>query len=181
MKGLVRNLWKILVVMLVLGYLIGCRDSDVATTKKTTPQKSNTPEAKEINWELSPEEQNLKVGDLITVEGWQDTFIAASWNLQTKTLESTESGNIFLYPTPTGKRTASFRITAIMAEVNPPRSNNNTIIRINRTLLQKKETSGWNAAIKIRVTAKISLIQSEPRYQNSWFLMCSGTDADVEY
>ena len=179
------NTWKILAIMLVLGFLTGCRDSDVATRKKTTPQKNAPlPEVKELHWDLSPEEQNLKVGDWITVEGWQQTFIAASWDTQTKALKNYETGDmgdINLFPTPTGTLTSHIRIIGILAGPIQVSHSNETIARINNALLRKKETSEWGARIKIRVTAKISQINSEPRHQNKWSLYCFGQGVRIEY
>ena len=130
-------------------------------------------------WWDTPKDQELKVGNWIKVIGWQRTFIGATWDTQTNNLKySGELGYLTLTPTENGAHFPSHEIIGIFSEVNIS-YNNEDIVNINNNLLKAKNASHWGSGTKVRLTAKISAINSDSRYPDKRFLMCS--DAHVIY
>ena len=128
-------------------------------------EKENTsllPEAKQIDWDLTPAEQGLEVGDWISIEGYQDDLIGATvekhaatrvlkWN-DASALYGT-NGMVEITSQSTGLPASEDRIISVAGLVENPRENE-TIVQINKILLQEQ-------TILIRVTGQIDQIAGD--------------------
>lgn len=143
---------------------------------------SEQPLVKELNWTKTPAEQELKVGDWVTVNGWQNTFIGASLNDQTNMLEYQTTGDVDLNPKSTGWEYPDVRINGFFVTIKEPYIDK-TIVLFNKELLRKKNSSDSEASMLIGVTAKITAILEDVRYPNEkWMVFCqSNSKVYIEY
>ena len=121
-----------------------------------------SPEAKQIDWDLTPAEQGLADGDWISIEGYQDDLIGATveqsaatralkWN-DASALYGT-NGMVEITSQSTGLPASEDRIISIAGLVENPRENE-TIVQINKILLQEQ-------TVLIRVTGQIDQIAGD--------------------
>lgn len=122
-------------------------------------QISPPPAAKQIFWDLTPAEQELKVGDWISIKGYQDDFIGATVGQYgaTRVLRWNDPSHLFgtngvvdIASQSTGLPASSDKITSVSGLVENPRENE-TIVRINKVLLREQTAL-------IRVTGQIDQI-----------------------
>ncbi|RKU11556.1 hypothetical protein C6503_18475 [Candidatus Poribacteria bacterium] len=120
------------------------------------------PEAKRIDWDLTPAEQGLENGDWISIEGYQDDLIGATVAQYTATrvLKWNEPSDLFgtngmieITSQSTGLPASEDRIISVAGLVEDPRENE-TIVQINKMLLQEQ-------TILIRVTGQIDQIAGD--------------------
>ena len=126
--------------------------------EKTAP----LPEAKEVDWDLTPAEQELEVGDWISIEGYQDDLIGATvekhaatrvlkWN-EPSALYGT-NGMVEIASQSTGLPAPEDRIISVAGLAENPRENE-TIVQMNKTLLQEQ-------TVRIRATGQITRIAGD--------------------
>ncbi len=139
-------------------------DSEVSSDQTSVDTKGNTetpspPEAKQISWDLTPAEQELEVGDWISIDGYQDDLIGATVGQSgaTRVLKWNEPSDFFgtngmidIVSQSTGLPASADRIISVAGLVENPRENE-TIVQMNTTLLQEQ-------TIRIRVTGQIDRI-----------------------
>ena len=144
----------------------------LSTSEPVAKESLPPPDAKEIIWDKTPLEQGLKIGDWITIEGYQDAFIGASirvengvnygleWNDPSTSLFGT-NGLIDITSQPTAFPAPGDAINYISGSIENARENE-TVVRINEALLREE-------TVLIRVTGQIDQI-SQPfetaRYPN---------------
>lgn len=117
------------------------------------------PDAKQISWDLTPAEQELAGGDWISIEGYQDDLIGATVEQSdtTRVLKWNEPNNLFgtngmveIVSQSTGLAAPEDRIISVAGLFENPRENE-TIVQINKTLLQEQ-------TVRIRVIGQIERI-----------------------
>ena len=132
----------------------------IAGQEKENP--SLLPEAKQIDWDLTPAEQGLAVGDWISIEGYQDDLIGAKIEKQaaTRVLKWNEPSDLFgtngrveITSQSTGLPAAEDRIISVAGLVENPRENE-TVVRINKALLLEQ-------TVLIRATGQIDQIAGD--------------------
>ena len=117
------------------------------------------PDAKQVDWDLTPAEQGLAVGDWISIEGYQDALIGATiekyagirglkWN-DPSALYGT-NGVVEIASQSTGLPAPSDSITNVVGLVVNPRENE-TVVQMNKALLREQ-------TVLIRVTGQIDQI-----------------------
>ena len=126
-------------------------------------EKAETlPEAKQISWDLTPTEQELEVGDWISIEGYQDDLIGATVeeSAATRVLKWNDSsalygtnGMVDITSQATGLPAASDKIVSVVGLVENPRENE-TVVQINKALLQAQ-------TVPIRATGQIDRIGAD--------------------
>ena len=120
------------------------------------------PAVKQVDWDLTPEEQELEVGDWISIEGYQDDLIGATvaehaatrvlkWN-EPSALYGT-NGMVDIASQATGLPTPDDRIVSVVGLVENPRENETTV-QINKALL-------WEQTVLIRATGQIDHIAGD--------------------
>ncbi|MCY3744107.1 MAG: hypothetical protein OXH00_24105 [Candidatus Poribacteria bacterium] len=119
-------------------------------------------DAKQVDWDLTPAEQELEVGDWISIEGYQDDLIGATvaehaatrvlkWN-EPSALYGT-NGMVAITSQSTRIPAPSDRIVSIVGLVENPRENE-TVVQINKALLQEQ-------TVLIRATGQIDHIAGD--------------------
>ena len=117
------------------------------------------PDAKQVSWGFTPAEQELEVGDWISIEGYQDDLIGATVGQDggTRVLKWNEPSDLFgtngmveITSQLAGLPASEDRIISVAGLVEDPRENE-TIVQINKTLLSEQ-------TIRIRVTGEIDHI-----------------------
>ena len=136
--------------------------SSEAQTPVDTEENAETPsspDAKQISWDLTPAEQELAVGDWISVDGYQDDPIGATIGQDgaTRILKWSEPSDFFgtngmakITSQSTGLPAPEDRIMSVAGLFENPRENE-TIVQINNTLLRAQ-------TVRIRVTGQIDRI-----------------------
>ena len=120
------------------------------------------PDAKQISWDLTPTEQELEVGDWISIEGYQDDLIGATvaehaatrvlkWN-EPSALYGT-NGMVAIASQATGLPAPDDRIVSVVGLVENPRENE-TVVQINKALLREQ-------TVLIRTTGQIDHISGD--------------------
>ena len=120
------------------------------------------PDAKQIFWDLTPAEQELEIGDWISIEGYQDDLIGATvaehaatrvlkWN-EPSALYGT-NGMVAIASQATGLPAPDDRIVSVVGLVENPRENE-TVVQINKALLREQ-------TVLIRVTGQIDHISGD--------------------
>ncbi|MXV74491.1 hypothetical protein F4Z99_09450 [Candidatus Poribacteria bacterium] len=110
--------------------------------EKTAPP----PAVKQVDWDLTPTEQELEVGDWISIDGYQDDLIGATiekhaatrvlkWN-DPSALYGT-NGMVAITSQSTGLSAPSDRIVSVVGLVENPRENE-TVVEINKALLEEQ-------------------------------------------
>ena len=128
------------------------------------------PDTKQISWDLTPTEQELAVGDWISIDGYQDDLIGATveqsdatrvlkWNRPSDLFGT--NGLVEIASQSTGLPASEDRIVSVAGLVENPRENE-TIVRMNETLLQEQ-------TIRIRVIGQIDRIVGD-KTPNRWTL-----------
>lgn len=117
------------------------------------------PDAKQISWDLTPAEQELAIGDWISIDGYQDDLIGATVGQDgaTRILQWSEPSDLFgtngmvkITSQSTGLPAPEDRIISVAGLFENPRENE-TIVQINNTLLRAQ-------TVQIRVTGQIDRI-----------------------
>lgn len=120
------------------------------------------PNAKQISWDLSPAEQELEVGDWISIDGYQDDIIGATvaQDGATRVLKWSEPSDLFgtdgmveIVSQSNGLPGPEDRIMSVAGLAENPRENE-TIVQINKALLQEQ-------TIRIRVIGQIDRIAGD--------------------
>ena len=143
------------------------QESIAAGEKEET---SPLPEAQQIDWNLTPAEQGLEVGDWISIEGYQDDLIGATvekyaatrvlkWN-DPSALYGT-NGMVDIASQATGLSAPSDRIISVVGLVENPRENEK-VVQINKALLREQ-------TVLIRATGQIDRIGGD-KFPNRWIL-----------
>ena len=154
-------------------------------------------DAKKIVWDKTPDEQGLNVGDWITIDGHQLTYIGATAKVEKGEIveldwyspdpkSNQRLGEVYLWSQPDGKPLKSDRIKAILGLVDQNTVgkiplNNDDLMNINKAILK------WHAADiqsrpRVCVTTQISQINHEPDYfPNQWDIYCLKTGTYVEF
>ncbi|MDE0399110.1 MAG: hypothetical protein OXL96_15030 [Candidatus Poribacteria bacterium] len=120
------------------------------------------PDAKQVSWDLTPTEQELEVGDWISIEGYQDDLIGATvaehaatrvlkWN-EPSALYGT-NGMVAIASQATGLPAPDDRIVSVVGLVENPRENE-TAVQINKALLREQ-------TVLIRTTGQIDHISGD--------------------
>ena len=128
------------------------------------------PDAKQISWDLTPTEQELEVGDWISIEGYQDDLIGATvaehaatrvlkWN-EPSALYGT-NGMVAIASQATGLPAPDDRIVSVVGLVENPRENE-TVVQINKALLREQ-------TVLIRTTGQIDHISGD-KSPKRWIL-----------
>lgn len=153
-------------------------ETETPPTKKTSSAHIEKVVAKQIFWDQTPAEQELKVGDWITIEGYQDTFIGASIRVENGVnygLEWKGSNIIDITSQPTAFSAPGDGIHYIIGSIEDPRENE-IVVRINEALLREE-------TVLIRVTGQIYQIlppHEMDRYPNQWGVILT-EDVYVEF
>ena len=125
-------------------------------------ETSSPPDAKQISWDLTPAEQELKVGDWVSIDGYQDDLIGATVAQEgaTRVLKWSEPSDLFgtngmveIVSQSTGLPAPEDRIINVAGLAENPRENE-TIVQINKALLQEQ-------TIRIRVIGQIDRIAGD--------------------
>ena len=143
------------------------QESIAAGEKEET---SPLPEAQQIDWNLTPAEQGLEVGDWISIEGYQDDLIGATvekyaatrvlkWN-DPSALYGT-NGMVDIASQATGLSAPSDRIISVVGLVENPRENEK-VVQINKALLREQ-------TVLIRATGQIDRIGGD-KSPNRWIV-----------
>ena len=128
------------------------------------------PEAKRVDWDLTPAEQALEVGDWISIEGYQDDLIGATIEkyAATRVLKWNDAsalygmnGMIDITSQSTGLPALSDKIISVVGLVENPRENE-TVVQINKALLQEQ-------TVLIRATGQIDQIGGD-KSPNRWIV-----------
>ena len=138
------------------------------------------PEAKRVDWDLTPAEQALEVGDWISIEGYQDDLIGATiekyaatrvlkWN-DASALYGT-NGMIDITSQATGLPAPSDRIINVVGLVENPRENE-TVVQINKALLQEQ-------TVLIRATGQIAHIGGDKTPKRWTVFLKKGVHVDL--
>ena len=131
-------------------------------------QTSPAPEIKQIDWDLTPAEQELGVDDWISIEGYQDDLIGATVGQdgETRVLKWNDSSHLFgtnglvaIVSQSTGLPAPSDRIIGVSGLIENPRENE-TIVRINEMLLGEQ-------TVLVRVVGQIDRIGGD-RLPKRW-------------
>ncbi|RKU24789.1 hypothetical protein C6499_16300 [Candidatus Poribacteria bacterium] len=128
-------------------------------------EKENTsplPAAKQIDWDLTPAEQELEVDDWISIEGYQDDLIGATVEQYdaTRVLKWNDSSALYgtngladIVSQSTGLPAPSDRIIGVSGLIENPRENE-TVVEINKVLLREQ-------IVLIRVIGQIDRIAGD--------------------
>ncbi|MDE0016109.1 MAG: hypothetical protein OXU51_07985 [Candidatus Poribacteria bacterium] len=119
-------------------------------------------DAKQISWDLTPAEQELEVGDWISIEGYQDDLIGATvaehaatrvlkWNDSSALYET--NGMVDIVSQATGLPAPDDRIVSVVGLVENPREDE-TVVQINKALLREQ-------TVLIRATGQIDHISGD--------------------
>ncbi len=144
--------------------------------EKTAP----LPEAKEVDWDLTPAEQELEVGDWISIEGYQDDLIGATvgqsgttrvlkWN-EPSALYGT-NGMVDIASQATGLPAVSDKIISVIGLVANPRKNE-TVVQINKVLL-------WEQTVLIRAKGQIARIGGDKSPKRWIVFLKKGVHVDL--
>ena len=142
-------------------------DSEASSEQTSVDTEENAetpapPDAKQISWDLTPAEQELEVGDWISIDGYQDDLIGATVGQSgaTRVLKWGEPSDLFgtngmieIASQSTGLSAPEDRIISVAGLVENPRENE-TIVQMNNTLLQEQ-------TIRIRVIGQIERIAGD--------------------
>ena len=155
--------------------------TEVPPTEPTQEEASmETEPPKKIYWFASPEDQNLKVGEWVTIEGYESHLIAATVIEQGGVITDMEwesSGTRGVLNINIGTRGLSpysDGIAAVVAEIDNPRENEG-IVRINEALLNEK-------TVPVRVTGQIAQINPhhEENKSRQWNVLLDSSSVEVE-
>ena len=138
------------------------------------------PEAKQVDWDLTPAEQALEVDDWISIEGYQDDLIGATieksaatrvlkWN-DASALYGT-NGMIDITSQSTGLPAPSDRIISVVGLVENPRENE-TVVQINNVLLREQ-------TVLIRATGQIARIGGDKSPKRWIVFLKKGVHVDL--
>ena len=144
--------------------------------EKTTP----LPEAKEVSWDLTPAEQEMEVGDWISIEGYQDDPIGATvekhaatrvlkWN-DPSALYGT-NGMVDLASQATGLPAVNDKIISVIGLVENPRKNE-TVVQINKVLLLEQ-------TVLIRATGQIARLGGDKSPKRWIVFLKKGVHVDL--
>ena len=138
------------------------------------------PEAKQISWDLTPTEQELEVGDWISIEGYQDDLIGATVeeSAATRVLKWNDSsalygtnGMVDIASQATGLPAASDKIVSVVGLVENPRENE-TVVQINEALLLEQ-------TVPIRATGQIDRIGGDKSPKRWIVFLKKGVHVDL--
>ena len=144
--------------------------------EKTAPLS----EAKQISWDLTPAEQELEVGDWISIEGYQDDLIGATvekypatrvlkWN-DPSALYGT-NGMVNLASQATGLPAVNDKIISVIGLVENPRKNE-TVVQINKVLLLEQ-------TVLIRATGQITRLGGDKSPKRWIVFLKKGVHVDL--
>ena len=137
-------------------------------------------DAKQVSWDLTPAEQELEVGDWISIEGYQDDLIGATVEqyAATRVLKWNEPSDLFgtngmveITSQLTGLPASEDRITSVAGLVENPRENER-VVQINKILLQEQN-------ILIRVTGQIDQIAGDKTPKRWIVFLKKGVHVDL--
>ncbi len=137
------------------------------------------PAVKQVDWDLTPAEQELEVGDWISIEGYQDDLIGATiekhaatrvlkWN-EPSALYGT-NGMVAIASQSTGLPAPSDRIVSVVGLVENPRENE-TVVQINKALLREQ-------TVLIRATGQIDGIAGDKTSKRWTVFLKKGVHVD---
>ena len=138
------------------------------------------PEAQRIDWDLTPTEQELEVGDWVSIEGYQDDLIGATiekyaatrvlkWN-DSSALYGT-NGMVDIASQVTGLPAPSDRIISVVGLVENPRENE-TVVQINKMLLREQ-------TVLIRATGQVNRIGGDKSPKRWTVFLKKGVHVDL--
>ena len=137
-------------------------EEQVPVDTEEDAEAPSPPDAKQISWDLTPTEQELEVGDWISIDGYQDDLIGATVEQSdaTRVLKWNEPSDLFgtngmveIVSQSTGLPAPEDRIMSVAGLVENPRENE-TIVQMNETLLQEQ-------TIRIRVIGQVDRIAGD--------------------
>lgn len=137
-------------------------EPEASSKQEEAAETPSLPDTKQISWDLTPAEQELEVGDWISIEGYQDNLIGATvaehaatrvlkWN-EPSALYGT-NGIVDIASQATGLPAPDDRIVSVVGLVENPRENE-TVVQINKALLEEQ-------TVLIRVTGQIDHISGD--------------------
>lgn len=138
------------------------------------------PDAKQISWDLTPTEQELEVGDWISIEGYQDDLIGATVaeHAATRVLKWNDSsalygtnGMVDIVSQATGLPAPDDRIVSVVGLVENPRENE-IAVQINKALLQEQ-------TVLIRATGQIDHISGDKSPKRWIVFLKKGVHVDL--
>lgn len=177
------------------------KKSDILTPAAPSPrqtQKIVPPVgAQKIVWNKTPEEQGLNVGDWITIDGYQRTYIGASAKIENGDViglnwhypdpnSNQKLGGVYLWSQSNANPLQTDRIKGILGFVDENTVgkiplNNDDLVEINYAIM-KWHAAGLQDRPRVRITAQISQIRHEPDYfPNQWAIYCMKAGAYVEF
>ncbi len=155
--------------------------------KKETSSPSISSETKQIFWDQTPVEQELKVGDWITIDGYPAGLVGAEavrtngvvtgFRWSDNKLWGDQS-MLVIASQPTGYSGPTDRIVNMVGFIENP-SSNEKVARVNKAYIQKWDSS--DSAL-VRVTAQISQISlPDPtnRYPEQWGIDLTSIDVEL--
>ncbi|MYA70233.1 hypothetical protein F4009_21345 [Candidatus Poribacteria bacterium] len=137
-------------------------ESEASSEQKEAAETPPLLDAKQISWDLTPVEQELEVGDWISIEGYQDDLIGATVaeHAATRVLKWNDSsalygtnGMVDIVSQATGLPAPDDRIVSVVGLVENPREDE-TVVQINKALLREQ-------TVLIRATGQIDHISGD--------------------
>ncbi len=155
-------------------------ESEASSEQAEDAEAPPLPDAKQISWDLTPTEQELEVGDWISIEGYQDDLIGATvaehaatrvlkWN-EPSALYGT-NGMVAIASQATGLPAPDDRIVSVVGLVENPRENE-TAVQINKALLQEQ-------TVLIRATGEIDHISGDKSPKRWIVFLKKGVHVDL--
>ena len=137
-------------------------ESEASSEQEEAAETPSLSDAKQISWDLTPTEQELEVGDWISIEGYQDDLIGATVaeHAATRVLKWNDSsalygtnGMVDIVSQATGLPAPDDRIVSVVGLVENPREDE-TVVQINKALLREQ-------TVLIRATGQIDHISGD--------------------
>ena len=155
-------------------------ESEASSEQEEAAETPSLSDAKQISWDLTPTEQELEVGDWISIEGYQDDLIGATvadhaatrvlkWN-EPSALYGT-NGMVDIASQATGLSAPSDRIVSVVGLVENPRENE-TLVQINKALLREQ-------TVLIRATGQIDHISGDKSPKRWIVFLKKGVHVDL--
>ena len=137
-------------------------ESEASSEQEEAAETPSLSDAKQISWDLTPTEQELEVGDWISIEGYQDDLIGATVaeHAATRVLKWNDSSALYgtnsmvdIVSQATGLPAPDDRIVSVVGLVENPREDE-TVVQINKALLREQ-------TVLIRATGQIDHISGD--------------------
>lgn len=155
-------------------------ESEASSEQEEAAEAPSLLDAKQISWDLTPTEQELEVGDWISIEGYQDDLIGATVaeHAATRVLKWNDSsalygtnGMVDIASQATGLPAPDDRIVSVVGLVENPRENE-TVVQINKALLQEQ-------TVLIRATGQIDHIAGDKSPKRWIVFLKKGVHVDL--